>query len=119
MEDPMNQDKAMVRELVERIEGVVGTHFELEIKGHHHKKTLVVEVDFDLDPNGSHFSRAKLESIENTFETVIREENSEVVSKLKIVGRTSRSTDKFADTTTGPGATSTKGAPANLRSSPN
>ena len=115
----MNQDKAMVRELVERIEGVVGTHFELEIKGHNHKKTLVVEVDFDLDPNSSHFSRAKLESIENTFQTVIREENSEVVSKLKIVGRTSRSTDKIADTTTGHGATSTKGAPANLRSSPN
>ncbi|MDH6262060.1 hypothetical protein [Bradyrhizobium sp. BR13661] len=95
----MSQTKAMVRELVERIDGVAQTYFELEIAGHHRKKTLVVEVDFDLDPNSGHYSRAKLDAIEDTFATVIREDNADIVSKLKIVGRAQRATDRAADNT--------------------
>jgi hypothetical protein len=118
LEDYVSQDKAMVRELVERIEGVTRTYFELEMKGRNRKKTLVVEVNFDLDSNSSHYSRAKIESIEDTFTTVLREENSDVVSKLKIVSRAHLSTDKSANAT-GHGATSTKNVPTDVRSSPN
>lgn len=81
------QDKAMVRELVERIEGVTQTWFELEIEGNSRKKTLVVEVSFDLDPNSADFLRAACDEIEKTFAAVIREDNGDVVSKLKIVNK--------------------------------
>lgn len=115
----MSQDKAMVRELVERIEGVAATHFEIEIAGHNRKKVLVVEVDFDLDPNSNRYSRAKVDLIEQTFATIIREENSDVISKLKIVSQARPTADKIAGATAGHSATSTKGTPTNPRPSPN
>lgn len=114
----MSQDKAMVRELVERIEGVTRTYFEMEVKGHDRKKTLVVEVDFDLDSNSTHYSRAKIELIGDTFTKVLREENSEGVSKLKIVSRAHLTTDKSTHST-GHGATSGKSVQTDTRSSPN
>ena len=96
----MSQDKAMVRELVERIEGVTRTWFELEIEGHKRKKTLVVEVSFDLDADSAHFLRTTCDAIEETVATVLREENSDMVSKLKIVNRAQQSADKSADAAT-------------------
>jgi hypothetical protein len=92
----MSRDKAMVRELVECIEGVTRTWFELEIEGHHRKKTLVVEVSFDLDANSAHFQKATCDAIEETVATVLREENSDMVSKLKIVNRAQQCADKSA-----------------------
>jgi hypothetical protein len=91
----MSQDKAMVRELVERIEGVAATWFELEIEGASRKKTLVVEVGFDLDPNSTHFLRAACDEIERTFKAVLREENGDVISKLKIVNKARQSDEKL------------------------
>jgi hypothetical protein len=105
----MSQAKAMIRELVERIDGVLSTWFELEIEGHNRKKTLVVQVSFDLDPNSAHFLRATCDAIEETVATVLREGNSDVVSKLKIVNRAQRSADKSNDAATaGGGLKSTK-----------
>jgi hypothetical protein len=92
----MSHDKAMVRELVERIEGVTGTWFELEIEGRKRTKTLVVEVSFDLDPNSAHFLRAPCDEIEDTVATILREENGDVVSKLRIVNKAQRSTEKHS-----------------------
>lgn len=110
----MSQDKAMVRELIERIDGVARTYFELEFRGSSRKKTLVVEVDFDLDPYSDQYSRKKLELIEDTFATIIREENGDVVSKLKVIGSASRGiTDSAA------AHTSSRAAPTNARSTPN
>jgi hypothetical protein len=115
----MSHDKAMVRELVERIEGVTRTWFELEIEGHNRKKTLVVEVNFDLDANSAHFLRATCDEIEDTVATVLREENSDVVSKLKIVNRAQQSVDKSADAASaGQGAKPTKSATNDGRSTP-
>ena len=88
------QDKAMVRELVERIDGVTQTWFELEIEGASRKKTLVVEVSFDNDPNSAHELRAACDEIERTFKAVLREENADVVSKLRIVNK-SQQADEF------------------------
>jgi hypothetical protein len=89
----------MVRELVARIEGVNYTWFELEIEGNIRKKTLVVEVNFDFDPNNAHFLflRAACDEIEEeTVATVLREENGDVVSKLKIVNKTQQPTEKHS-----------------------
>ena len=116
----MSHEKAMVRELVERIEGVTRTWFELEIEGQNRKKTLVAEVNFDLDANSIHFLRATCDKIEDTVATVLREENSDMVSKLRIVNRAQQSADKSADAVTaGQGARSTKNAPNDGRLSPN
>ncbi len=108
----MSRRKAMVRELIEDIDGVSQTWFELEIEGISRKKTLVVEVNFDLDPNSVHHLRAACDEIEDTFAAVLREENGDMISKLRIVNR-SRSTD------TGAGAKSGKSAPNEGRPAPN
>lgn len=115
----MSQDKAMVRDYVERLEGVSKTHFELDIKGATRNKTLVVEVDFDLDPNSSGYSRAKIDAIADAFATMMREDNAEVVSKLKIVSRAQPSASKSASAVTGQAATPAKSAPAEARPTPN
>jgi hypothetical protein len=104
------QGKAMVRELIEDIDGVSQTWFELEIEGSSRKKTLVVEVSFDLDPNSAHHLRHACDEIENTFRAVLREENGDQVSRLKIVNRS-----KSADAA-GQGAK--KSAPNDPRSAP-
>ena len=87
------QGRAMIRELIEDIDGVSQTWFELEIEGISRKKTLVVEVNFDLDPNSTHLLRAACDEIEDTFAAVLREENGERVSKLKIVNKAKSSAD--------------------------
>jgi hypothetical protein len=78
----MSREKAIIRELIEDIEGVTETWFELEIEGQSRKKTLVVEVG-DL---GSEGVRDACDEIEHLYKMVTREEKSEV-SKLKIVNR--------------------------------
>lgn len=109
------QGKAMVRELIEKIDGVSQTWFELEIEGGSRKKTLVAEVNFDLDANSAHHLRAACDEIESTFANIIREENGDLVSKLRIVNRS-----KSADTGTGMGAKQGKNnAPNDQRSPPN
>jgi hypothetical protein len=92
----MSEDKAMVRQLVERIEGVTRTWFELEFEGATCKKTLVAEVSFDLDANSAHFLRGTCDEIEETAATVLREENSDRVSKLKIVSKVQQSSEKHS-----------------------
>jgi len=82
--------KAMVRELIEDIEGVNQTWFELEIESGSRKKTLVVEVSFDIDPNSAEHLRSACDQVENTFNSILREENGDRVSKLKIVNKPKR-----------------------------
>jgi hypothetical protein len=87
----MGQEKALIRELVERIEGVNQTWFELEIEGSSRKKTLVVEVGFASDTDGAHDLRTACDDIERAYRTVISEENADAVSKLKIINKSSAS----------------------------
>jgi hypothetical protein len=92
----MGQEKALIRELVERIDGVNQTWFELEIEGSNRKKTLVVEVGFASDMDGTHDLRTACDEIERTYRTVIGEENTDAVSKLKIVNRRGASSQKHS-----------------------
>lgn len=87
----MGQEKALIRELIERIEGVDKTWFELEIEGSSRKKTLVVEVGFEPDIDGTHDLRTACDEIERTYRTVVGEENADAVSKLKIVNKSGAS----------------------------
>jgi hypothetical protein len=106
----MSEGKAMIRELVERVDGVRRTWFELEIEGGSRTKTLVVEVNLDLDANSTQHLRSACDEIEKTFSTILREENSDMVSKLRIVNQSSQAGGKSADTSApGQSAKSTRG----------
>jgi hypothetical protein len=93
----MGQEKALIRELIERIEGVDQTWFELEIEGSSRKKTLVVEVGFDSDIDGTHALRTACDEIERTYKMVIGEENADAVSKLKIVNKSATSSERHSN----------------------
>jgi hypothetical protein len=90
----MGQEKALIREFIERIEGVNQTWFELEIEGSSRKKTLVVEVGFASDVGGTQDLRTACDEIERTYRTVIGEENADAVSKLKIVNKSARTGER-------------------------
>jgi hypothetical protein len=93
----MGQEKALIRELIERIEGVNQTWFELEIEGSSRKKTLVVEVGFASDVDGTHDLRTACDEIERTYTTVIGEENADAVSKLKIVNKSGAAGERHSN----------------------
>lgn len=111
--------KSMIREYVERVDGVAATHFEMEINGSVRKKTLVVEVNFDLDPSSEDYSREKIGEIESAFSTIIREEGSDISSKFKIINRTRQSASKISDAVTPRNTSSTQNPSPNQRQSPN
>jgi hypothetical protein len=83
-------DKAIVRQHVEKIDGVSRTWFELTLKDEMLVRTLVVEVEFDTDPNCSGFRQSVLDAIKDTAVGVLANETPMIVSDLKIVpeGRT-------------------------------
>ena len=114
----MSEDKSILREFIERTEGVAQTHYEIEFKGSSRQKTLVVEVDFDLDPSSGTYSRAKIESIADAFAMITREESGDFVSKLKIVGGPRQHAGKAADTSKF-AAPSSKSGTSDLKASPN
>lgn len=113
----MSGEKSMLREFVEDIEGVSRTHYEIEINGSRQRKTLVVEVDFDLDPSNSSYSRAKVDAIADAFAMILREENGDRVSRLKIIGNSNQHAGKTDIAASKIGSSAPKGASSNLQSS--
>jgi hypothetical protein len=81
----VESNKALVRKDVERINGVSRTWFEWSLEGPERLKTLVVEVEFDTDPNSSQFRENVLDAIGDTVVGVLRDDTTMVVSHLKIV----------------------------------
>jgi hypothetical protein len=86
----LRTDKAIVRQHIEKIDGVSRTWFEWSLEEDDLVKTLVVEVDFDTDPNAPGFRQNVLGAIEDTATTVVAEETTMVVSHLRIVPKASR-----------------------------
>ena len=90
----MSHDKALVmkriqqigvRERIKQIDGVRRTWFEWEFEAEKRTRVLVVEVGFDLDPDGSHFPESRIDDIEETATTLLRDETTLVVGKMRIV----------------------------------
>lgn len=77
--------KALVRDRVEVIDGVSRSWFEHERRNGVLTRTLVVEVEFDTDPNSPGCSRLVLEEIEKTVDQVLGSETTMVISGLRIV----------------------------------
>ena len=76
---------AVVRQHIERIDGVSRTWFEWTLGEHGLEKTLVVEVDFDTDPNNEEHRGNVLDAIEGTAKEVLANETTMAVSHLRIV----------------------------------
>ena len=76
---------AVVRWHVSRIRSVTSTWFEWELDDSGMAKTLVVEVDFDTDPNSPAFRRSVMDAIESTTKDVLKNETTMVVSRLRVV----------------------------------
>jgi hypothetical protein len=81
----MTSDKAIVRQHVERIAGVSRTWFEWSLEASTLLKTLVVEVEFDTDPNNPQCRRNGLDAIKDTARGVLENDTTMIVSDLKIV----------------------------------
>jgi hypothetical protein len=84
-------DKAIVRQQLEQMSGVSRSWFEWSRGGSSALvKTLVVEVDFDTDPNSSEFRQDLLGAIESRASDVLTGETTMVVSYLRIVPKEAR-----------------------------
>ncbi len=68
--------KAVVRKRIENISGVTRSWFEWKSAAHPDDKELVVEVDFDTDPNAPGFRRSVIEAICETMDAALEEEVS-------------------------------------------
>jgi hypothetical protein len=76
--------QAIVRQQIEKIAGVTRTWFEWAWEDSAWVKTLVVEVEFDTDPNEYEFRRSVLDAIEETARGV---ETTMIMSRLRVVPR--------------------------------
>ena len=83
----METNIAIVRQHVSRIPGVTRTWFEWTSEDGSLAKTLVVEVDFDTDPDSPDCRREVLNAITDTAKAVLTEETTMAVSYLRIVPR--------------------------------
>ena len=79
--------KAIVRQHLEKIEGVSRTWFELNLEDSVLVKTLVVEVEFDTDPNDPQYQQNVLDAVLDTAFGVQEHETTMIVTHLKIVPR--------------------------------
>lgn len=77
--------KAVLRQHLEKITGVSRTWFEWSWEDLNPVKTLVVEVDFDTDPNEAEFQRNVLDAIYETAAGVLQNETTMTVSHFKAV----------------------------------
>ena len=87
----MSGNIAIVRKHIQRIDGVTRTWFEWCAGPSEEAllKTLVVEVEFDTDPNSSDCRKNVLEAIFDTAKGVLKNETTMAVSNLRIVPKTS------------------------------
>ena len=81
----METDVAVVRQHIEKIQGVSRTWFEWSDEDGLMVKTLVVEITDDTDPNSPDFNRSLIDAIEDTAKGVLEHETTLIVSHLKIV----------------------------------
>jgi hypothetical protein len=81
----MVDGKAIVRERVEKIDGVSRTWFEWISRDSTMAKTLVVEVEFDTDPSNTRFRQSVIDAIHETADNVLKNETTMIVGRLKIV----------------------------------
>ena len=80
--DHSGRQKALVRQHIEKIDGVTRTWFEWALEEGSMTKTLVDEVEFDIDPNNVNMNF--FNAIMDTAVGVLQDETMVTVSHLKI-----------------------------------
>jgi hypothetical protein len=93
----MRSDKALIRQHLERIDGVSRTWIEWESTESDLTKTLVVEVGFDTDPNNSTYRQNVMDAIWDTARSV-QNDTTMVISALRVVPRNSDTQPGFPNT---------------------
>ncbi len=81
----MADPKDVVRSHIERIDGVSKTWLEWLDWGDHFLKVLVVEVDFDTDPNAAGFRQEVINAIRSTTDDVLQNETTIAIGQLRII----------------------------------
>jgi len=81
----MPGEKAIVRQHVERIDGVSRTWIEWETVEYSMVRTLVVEVEFPTDANENGHRPNVLDAVLDTAKQVLENETTMVISRLRIV----------------------------------
>jgi hypothetical protein len=76
--------KDILRTHVERIDGVSETWLEWVDWGDKFLKVLVVEVDFDTDPNAAGFRQSVINAIKSTTDDVVENEVGLAIGQLRI-----------------------------------
>jgi hypothetical protein len=86
----MRGNIAIVRDALSRLPNVSRTWFEWSWEDAMWVKTLVIEVEFDTDPNSPQFSQLTLDAIEKTVIGVLNDDTTMTVSYLHVVPRRRR-----------------------------
>ncbi len=83
--------KAIVRKEIEKIEGVTRTWIEWTyVDAVTMAKTLVVEVDFDTDPNSEKHNQHALEEVGRIAKDALTNKTTMVISSLRVVPKDRR-----------------------------
>lgn len=77
--------KAIVRTELEKIPSVRRTWIEWDLTQESAMKTLVVEVDFDTDPNNSEFNESELDDIRAACLDVLKNKTTMIISHVRVV----------------------------------
>ncbi len=85
----MKGNIAIVREALSNLHNVSRTWFEWSWEDAMWVKTLVIEVDFDTDPDSPGFMQSTLDAIESTVIGVLTDDTTMIVSYLKVVPKAS------------------------------
>jgi hypothetical protein len=83
---------AIVREALSKLPNVSRTWFEWNWEDAMWVKTLVIEVEFDTDPNSPGFSQFTLDAIEKAVIGVLNDDTTMTVSYLHVVPEGRRQT---------------------------
>jgi hypothetical protein len=81
----VTDDKSILRQRVEKIDGVSRTWFEWILEDSMLAKILVVEVEFDTDPSNPRFRQNVFDAIENTTMELSQNETTAIVGHLRII----------------------------------
>jgi hypothetical protein len=81
----VTNSKDIVRSHIERIDGVSRTWLEWVDWGHEFLKVLVVEVDFDTDPNAAEFRQEVINAIRSTTDDVLQNETTLAIGQIRII----------------------------------
>jgi hypothetical protein len=98
----MRGNIAIVREALSKLPNVSRTWFEWSWEDAMWVKTLVIEVEFDTDPNSVNFSQLTLDAIEKTVIGVLNDDTTMTVSYVALLSRSQGSDGRAPMRTSAP-----------------